>query len=249
MSFSSLLRSGGECLQHGEQLSPARLQPRAAAEIPQWHHHRGRAGAAHEQIRGRHQEERPSEGGLAKHCLWRVQNRGDSAVQDPGPAVERAEERWAHPAQRLLPRLGEDGHGRAQSHQVPRGGRWNPRVFGPSAFQCWCSSRPICQWQNRQALVSSGGWGWKRGLSSFSWFFFLNSIIASPFPLPLGWILDVELGWGGRCLISQHSRFFQDPELFWFPEEDGVVLELLWSGWGETKDQNHCWTDVPYYQN
>lgn len=49
--------------------------------------------------------------------------------------------------------------------------------------------------------------------------------------------------------MSQHSRFFQDPELFWFPEEDGVVLELLWSGWGETKDQNHCWTDVPYYQN
>lgn len=159
ISFYSLFRSCGECLQHGEQLSPERLQSRAPAEIPQWHHHWGGAGAAHDQICGRRQEKHPWERGLAKHCLWGVQNWGHGLVQDPSPAVKWGKERWPHPAQCLLPWLGEDRHGRSQSHQVPRRGGWDPRLFGPFAFQCWCSSWPVCEWQNCQALVSSGRWG------------------------------------------------------------------------------------------
>ena len=153
--FVLYFRQSGECIQLCQCQLSKEMQPWTAAEVSKWDHHGGGAGGAHEQVCGRHKERGAQEGGLARYRIWSVENRSHSPVQNPRQETEWAERRGQDPPECLLPRVGENRHGRTQSPQKPRRRSRDPRVLGPSALGCRGASPRVHFWEKSSAMVSS----------------------------------------------------------------------------------------------
>lgn len=57
------------------------------------------------------------------------------------------------PAERLLSRLGAHRHGRSESPQVTRRGRWNSGLPGAAAARSHWTARKVCLWKGSSAVV------------------------------------------------------------------------------------------------